>query len=220
MKTMRWSILLLSFAVMTSTFAANPDLKDWDHSPQGCFMTRAEHDEWTTLKTPEEQQHFVDQFLAKRGGAAFVSEVAARAAKADQYLTIGKLPGSKTLRGKVVILFGPPTAMDINPVADNASVHRDSPAVANAYTGGTGGDAGGGGRGSGGDDMNEGSRTMGSGSLNQNYHLSYAKTVAGPLDVVITAEGYTGKDHPRGRDDAKRLDAAFETAAQASIKTK
>lgn len=218
MKPIRSLVLLLSIAVMIPAFAASPDLKDWDRSPQGCFMTKAEHEEWNTLKTPEEQQHFVDQFLAKRG-PAFVAEVATRAAKADQYLTIGKLPGSKTLRGKVVILFGPPTAMDISPVVDSGSVHHDSPSVASAYSGGTGGGAASG-RSSGGVDMNEGSRTMGSGSLNQNYHLNYAKTAAGPLDVMITADGYTGKDRPATHDDDKKLDAAFEAAARASIKTK
>jgi GWxTD domain-containing protein len=218
MKPIRSLVLLLSIAVMISAFAASPDLKEWDRSPQGCFMTKAEHDEWNTLKTPEEQQHFVDQFLAKRG-PAFVAEVATRAAKADQYLTIGKLPGSKTLRGKVVILFGPPTSMDINPVVDNGSVHHDNPSVASAYSGGTGGGTASG-RSTGDVDMNEGSRTMGSGSLNQNYHLNYVKTPVGPLDVMITADGYTGKDRPATRDDVKKLDTAFEAAAQASIKTK
>lgn len=218
MKSMRSLVLLLSIAIMIPAFAASADLKDWDRSPQGYFMTKAEHDEWNTLKTPDEKQHFVDQFLAKRD-PGFAAEVATRAAKADQYLTIGKLPGSKTLRGKVIILFGAPTSMDSTPILDNSSVHHDSPAVASAFTGGTAGAADGG-KPDNDATINEGSRTMGAGSLSQNYHLNYAKTAAGPLDVNITAEGYTGKDYPRGRDDAKRLDAAFEAAAQASIKTK
>jgi GWxTD domain-containing protein len=218
MKSMRSLVLLLGIAIITPVFAATPDFKDWEHSPQGYFMTKAEHQEWTAIRTQEEAQHFIDQFLAKRG-PNFAAEVAFRAEKADKNLTIGKLAASKTLRGKVIILLGAPSAMDVSDFADNGSVHHDSPAVAGAYSGGTAG-GGDGGRESPGTDMNEGSRTMGSASVTRNYHFTFASTASGPFDVTISADPNTGKDRPRGRDDAKRLEAAFEAAAQASIKTK
>jgi GWxTD domain-containing protein len=211
MKTMRSFVLLLAVAIAVQIFAANPPAKDWDHSPQSYFMTKAEQLEWTALKGQEESaQHFIDQFLAKRG-PNFAAEVAARAEQADKHLTIGKLAGSKTLRGKLVILLGPPSGLEVYPVRETSSVHRSSPAVANAY---------GGGNGNGEDDSTESGRTMGAEGVSNNYHFTYASTVAGPLDVTINAEQSTGRDRARGRDDAKKLDAAFEAAAQASIKTK
>ena len=218
MRCMRSVLLLLTIAIITPAFAANPDFKDWERSPQGYFMTKAERLEWTAIKTQEEAQRFIDQFLAKRV-PTFAADVAERAANADKYLTVAKLPGSKTLRGKVVILLGVPSAMDVFDVADNSGVHHDSPLVASAYTGGS---ASGGISGDGGGDSSssEGSRSMGGATLWRNYHFTYASSPAGPLDLTIATEAATGKDRPRDRNVSKQLDAAFEAAAQASIKTK
>jgi hypothetical protein len=51
MKSMRSVVLLLSIALIAPAFAANPDFKDWEHSPQGYFMTKAEHQEWSAIRT-------------------------------------------------------------------------------------------------------------------------------------------------------------------------
>ena len=213
MRSIRLVVVLLSVAIVTPLLAGNPEkLKEWDQSPQGYFMTKAEHQEWTAIQTDVEAQRFVDQFLAKRG-PGFAAEVASRAEQADKHLTLGKLAGSKTLRGKLVILLGPPSGLDVSDVVDNSSAHRDSPDIANAYTGG-GVSAGGN------YDRNEAGRTMGVGSLMRLYHFTYASTPAGPLDVSIAADGNKGTDRPRDRETSKRLDVAFEAVAQASIKTK
>lgn len=220
MKSMRWFVLLLSIAVITPVFAATPDFKDWENSPQGYFMTKAEHQEWSAIKTEEEAKHFIDQFLAKRG-PGFAAQVATSAEKADKYLSIGKHPGSKSLRGKLVILLGPPTSpLDVSDVADNAGVHHDSPMMAAALSGGAGAGSSDSGRGSGGADGNEGSAVMGGANIIRNYHFVYAKSPAGPLDLTISADANSGKDRPRDRNASKQLDAVFEAAAQASIKTK
>jgi GWxTD domain-containing protein len=211
MKSMRSVVLLLSIAIMIPAFAASPGFKDWENSPQGYFMTKAERQEWTAVRTEEEAQRFIAAFLAKRA-PNFPAEVAARAEQADKRLTIGKTAGSKSLRGRTIIMFGVPSSVDVNDYADQASVHHTSPAVANAYSGGS--------MASGGDDSNEGSQTMGSANVTRNYHFTFATTPAGALDVTISADPSSGKDRARGRDDAKRLEAAFEIAAQASIKTK
>ena len=194
MKSIRWVLLLLSIAAMLPAFAASPDFKDWQNSPQGYFMTKAEHREWSGIKTEEEAQRFIDQFLAKRG-PGFAAAVSARAAKADKYFTVGKLQGSKTLRGKAVIVLGPPSTMDVSDLADTGryigGVYRDSFDY----------------------------RTLGGASI-VDYHLVYTSAPGGPIDVTISSESNTGKDEPRDRSDAKQLDAAFEAAAQASIKSK
>jgi GWxTD domain-containing protein len=214
---MRLAVLVLSIATITPVFASGPKFKEWEKSPQAYFMTQVERQEWNAVKTPEEAQQFIDKFVARRG-PNFAAEVADRAAKADKYMTLGKLPGSQTLRGKTIVLLGPPSNMELNDVTDSSSIHRDNPETAGAYSGGGGASTD---RSAGGNvDSNEGGRTMGFSNIIRNYHLTYASTPAGPIDVTISADPNTGKDRPRGRDDSKRLDAAFEAAAQASIKSK
>ena len=183
---------------MLPAFGASPDFKDWENSPQGYFMTKAEHQEWSAIKTQEEAQRFIDQFLAKRG-PGFAAGVSARAAKADKYFTVGKLPGSKTLRGKAVIMLGPPSAMDVSDIEGNILQHTSSVHH---------------------DDYIRGERMGGGYMLLKDYHLVYTSAPGGPIDVTISSDSNTGKDEPRDRSDAKQLDAAFEAAAQASIKTK
>ena len=218
MKVIRSLAVLFSIAIVVPVFAAAPGkFKDWEKSPQGYFMTKAEQQEWAKITTEEEAQHFVDQFLAKRG-PKFEAEVADRAGQADKHLSLGKVAGSKTLRGKMVILLGPPSGMDVSNISDNSGMHRDNPYVANAYSGGTG--SGGGTDPGGSYDAKEAGQSMGGASLMRLYHFTYASTPSGPLDVTILAEDATGKDRPRDRENAKKLDAVFEAAAQASIKTK
>jgi fructose-specific component phosphotransferase system IIB-like protein len=209
------AILLFSVSLLADGLVK---FKGWDNSPQGYFMTKAERLQWAAIKTDDEAQAFVDHFLASRG-PGFADEVASRAAQADAHLTIGKkLPASKTLRGKAIILLGAPTAFDASDVADNSAIHHDSPIMANALTGGTSAGDSSAGSGAGSSDSREGSSTMGASSVNRNYHFTFA-TPSGPVDVTIVADANTGKDHAKG-GDAKKLDAAFEAAAQASIKTK
>jgi len=216
-------ILLFSASLLADGLVK---FKGWDNSPQGYFMTRAERQQWASVRTDDEAQRFVDTFLASRG-PGFAAEVASRVEQADKHLTIEgtHLPGSKTLRGKLVILLGAPSSFDASDFTDRSSVHQDSPIMANALSGGSSGDSGGGGKGgadlgAGGSDMSEGARTMGAGRTIRSFHFGFASTPAGPMEVTINADTNTGKDRPRGKDDAKRLDAAFEAAAQASIKTK
>lgn len=218
MKSLRLAVLLLSIAIITPVFAATPDIRDWENSPQGYFMTKAEQQEWSAIKTQEDAQHFIDQFLARRG-PGFAADVATRAEKADKYLSLGKHPGSKSLRGKLVILLGPPSApLDTYETVDNSGVHHDSPLMASAYSGGSrsGGVADGGGDSA----SNEGARTMGGSSIVKNFHLVYANAPGGAIDVTIQADPNTGKDRPKDKNSAKQLDAVFEAAAQASIKVK
>jgi GWxTD domain-containing protein len=213
-RTTRQLFVALLLLCAASAFAGDGlvKFKGWDATPPGYFMTKAEHQEWSAVRNDEDAQRFVDAYLARRG-PAFAAQLALRVNQADKNLTIGKTPGSMTLRGKVVILFGAPSSFEITNLSDHSSAHHDNGVMAAALSGGSAS--------SGGDDeMNEGSRVMGTATLTRLYHLTYTTTPAGPLDVKITADPNTGKDHPSGRDDAKRLDAAFEAAAQASIKSK
>jgi GWxTD domain-containing protein len=190
--------------------------KNWDQSPQGYLMTKAEKTQWAAIKTDEEAEKFVSAFVASRK-PEFVDEVANRATQADKYLTVAKVQGSKSLRGKVIILLGPPSAMDVA-VTSREDSKRDNPLVANAMTntGGYGvsgrsGDTGGGG--------NTLSTTQGL----RIYHFSYQGAAAKALDrnsieINVEVDADTGKDRIASRSDAKDVEEIFEIAAQSWLK--
>jgi len=94
-------------------FAANlGKYRAWAESPQGYFMTKAERAEWSKLTTEAGAEQFVNDFVASRG-PRFADEVAAAAKEADDHLTVAGRKGSKTLRGKLVIVLGPPSSFSI-----------------------------------------------------------------------------------------------------------
>ncbi|HEX7681009.1 MAG TPA: GWxTD domain-containing protein, partial [Thermoanaerobaculia bacterium] len=181
MRTTRHLFVAVLLLCAASAYAADGlvKFKGWDATPQGYFMTKAEHQEWSAVRNDEEAQRFIDSYLARRG-PAFAALLASRVEQADKHMTIGKIPGSMTLRGKVVILLGVPSAYEVTSVSDSSSAHHDSGVMAAALSGGSasvGGDS----------EMNEGSRVMGTATLTHLYHFTYASTSAGPLDVIIAA---------------------------------
>jgi len=107
MKRIAAAVVILLVATCLVAAPPSQKYKDWARSPQAYFMTKAEQAQWSNLHTDTEAEQFVNDFVAKRGGDAFVKEVAQNAAQADKYLTIGKTPGSLTARGKMMILLGP-----------------------------------------------------------------------------------------------------------------
>lgn len=205
------------FAVSSLSAANLGAYKDWDQSPTGYFMTKAEREEFARLTTEAEAARFAEAFLAKRD-INFPAEVKKRAENADKYLTLGKLPGSKTLRGKVIILMGPPSGLNVAINTKNET-KRDSPAMAGAIS--NIGPSGGGGR-----NTEAGSLTgssIGTSSEVRTFTISYEGKAAKAVDrdkiaFVIEADGATGKDRFASRDAEKDAQQIFELAAQASIK--
>jgi GWxTD domain-containing protein len=191
--------------------------RDWDQSPQGYFMTKAEREQWQAVKTDSDAEKFVGAFLANRP-AAFVQDVADRAAQADKYLTIGKLPGSKTIRGKVVILLGPPQGLDVSNATKSSTTH-DSPAMSDAISNvGSGADSGG----KGGGTTSLGA-SLSTASMSRLYHFTYTGDAAkkvdrNKVDVTVEADPNTGKDRIPSRAEAAELDLVFELAARNSLK--
>jgi GWxTD domain-containing protein len=193
--------------------------KDWNQSPQGYFMTSAERTQWATIKTDDEAEKFVATFLANRK-PGFAEEVANRAQQADKYLTVAKVQGSKSLRGKVIILLGVPSAMDRS-VTSREESKRDNPFVTSAMTNTGGFDTGGGGRGSGG--SGGGGTTLSTAQGLMNYHFSYKGASAKSLDrdsidINVEVDAATGKDRIASRSEAADVDQIFEIAAQIWIK--
>jgi GWxTD domain-containing protein len=193
-------------ALAVPLFAATA-MQDWGSSPEAYFMTKAERIEWQAIRTdPAAAQAFIDKFRASRG-PDFAAMVADRVAKADQYFTIGKTPGSKALRGKVIILLGPPSSLSI--VTENDThVHRESAETASAYSGGGGSGAGGG-------DNEAHSSSLATTTSVKNFYFTYANP---KLEVIVPADPNTGKDLPMKHADKLALEDAFELAAADSIR--
>lgn len=179
-------------------------------------MTRAERDQWAKVDTDADAEKFIAEFLARRPDN-FQKEVAERANNADKYLTVAKTPGSKSLRGKVVILLGPPTAIDTSYLTRTTSSKRDNPVVASAMSnfnapGGT-------------ENMSDGSvsKEMSTQSAIRILHFNYQGAITRVADrkeinVFVEVENATGKDRIASHDQAADLDAIFEAVAQSWIK--
>jgi len=208
------AVVVLSLAA--PAFAKLSKYKGWPNTPAGYFMTRGERDQWAKLDSDADAEKFIADFFARRP-ANFKKEIEDRAANADKYMTIGKTPGSKTLRGKVVILFGVPSALDVRDQAVVTAGKRDNPMLAGVYSNANShsddsGDPGG--------TVNGG---MASGSMVRMFHFNYqgpiAKTVdRKQIDVTVEADPVSGKDGMSSRTEYNNLESMFEIVAQASIK--
>ena len=111
--------------------------KNWDKSPEAYYLTHDEKAEWKKVKTDEAAESFVAAYKAKRP-AAFWEEFGKRVAVADKYFTVGSTKGSETLRGKIVILFGPPSSI-VNGAGTGTSTDKEknaSDAVSQSSMGG------------------------------------------------------------------------------------
>lgn len=85
--------------------------RSWDRTPEAYFLTRAERARWRNVKTDADAQNFILDFKARRG-LEWQKTVTERIAAADKYFSAGETKGSETLRGKIVIMFGPPSGTD------------------------------------------------------------------------------------------------------------
>ena len=202
------SLLLLATALFTCPLLA-ADLgkhKEWASSPAAYFLTLDERAEWGRLQSEAEAEAFVQKYTAARGGEKFTAELNKRIQIADKHLTIGKLPGSQTLRGKVVIVLGPPKAMEVAVKPNKASRTGTSNMAMNAGASS--------GPGIGAADMAEVAEreAMGGGDTVKIYTFTYENLI---VPVEVTAS--TGKDRIRDRKVNEALDRAFEQAAKASL---
>ena len=85
--------------------------KDWAKSPEAYFLTADERAQWKNVKTDAEAETFVNAYYSKRS-ADLPATLKERIGVADKYFSEGKVKGSETLRGKVIILFGPPSKIE------------------------------------------------------------------------------------------------------------
>jgi GWxTD domain-containing protein len=118
--------------------------KPWNKSPDAYFLTLEEKAEWKKIKSDDDAEKFIASYRAKRP-AAFWEEISKRVAAADKYFSAGSTKGSETLRGKVVILFGPPSNIGSGGPGAGADPSRNGDAVRSAVAQSAAADAGRGG---------------------------------------------------------------------------
>jgi GWxTD domain-containing protein len=144
MKNMRITAIAVASLFAVVVFAGGlSKYKNWDKSPEGLLMTSAERGQWSNIKTDDDADKFVKDFLARRG-PDFTTNVTRAATNADKYFTVGKVQGSTTERGKLVIILGPPTSVVMNDrqVKGDRRYNVDSAMTVGSASPGSGGGGG------------------------------------------------------------------------------
>lgn len=182
--------MILAIALL---FAVN-----WADSPQGYFMTKAEHAAWSKLTTEAETAQFIDKFLVSRG-PAFATDVATRAKEADDNLSVAGKRGSQTLRGKIVILLGRPASVTIAPWRGDKSAtqatHLNTVRPSTA--------------------INLPPNMERTSDLRLRYSTDY-KLVYPKRTIVVAVDPVTGDDRILDARAAREVNALLEAAAEAS----
>src|SRR5206468_8108257 len=110
-KRMTW---LLVLAALIAPAPGERRVEDWSSSPEAYFLTTEERLEWKTLTTEEARTQFRTDYWQRRDPTPgtdrneFQELVLSRIRAADARFAIGKTPGSRTARGRVFIVLGPP----------------------------------------------------------------------------------------------------------------
>jgi GWxTD domain-containing protein len=117
------AVVVIALCARAAFAGVSRSYQDWPKTPIGYYMTHGEKKQWSALRNDAEAEQFIKDFIAKRGGDAFTREVAQNAEKADKYLSIGKTPGSETVRGKMMILLGPTVATAATKKKRSGEVH-------------------------------------------------------------------------------------------------
>lgn len=212
--------VLVAILLSTPLFARVSEYKHFPQSPQGFYMTKAEQAQWATITNDDDAKKFIDEFRAKRS-PELLKQAADRAAKADQYLSLGKNLGSDSLRGKLVILLGPPASMQVSEVGQEGHAQLTQEGSMNAAASGSPGGAG---VGISESDVALAIQAGGTTYKRTEYYTFTYSTASVPghgkdLTVVVAVDASSGADRITDRKTAAELDEIFERIAQSSIVT-
>jgi GWxTD domain-containing protein len=204
---------VVTIALCTSSLFAGVSgfYKDWPKTPVGYYMTNDERKQWNALQSDPAAEQFIKDFIAKRGGDAFTREVAQNAEKADKYLSIGKTPGSETVRGKMMILLGPTVATAATKKKKSGDVHMAPPTSMGNLSGPTM------------EDMQAASNDPGnSTTFVTEYTFAYPASAlppeyGKPLTVKIEVDASKERDRIASYGAEKELDKVYEMVAQAKL---
>jgi len=208
-KTAVLALTIAAFASGAFADGLSKQYKKWDRTPEAYFLTNAERAEWKKVKTDQEAQNFVLDYKSKRG-PEFEKMLKERIAAADKYFSAGETKGSETLRGKVIIVFGPPSAVDQAKAKVKSNEGGDANASFGAQSGrGEAVSLGSGGKGP----LNYATPHAQSPTFTLAYDEQAApKAIGKPFKVELKMISNSDQESW----DPKDLDAKFEAVAEAS----
>ena len=108
--------VFLSVAATSGFAALSPANSDWGKGPVQYIMTAEEKTAWKSVRTDADAEAFVELFWARRDPTPttprneFREEFEARVKTADAQFGHGRISGSMTPQGRLLIVFGPPTS--------------------------------------------------------------------------------------------------------------
>lgn len=210
-------LAVVAVLAVSSLFAADlGKYTDWADSPAGYYLTKAEREQWGKLQTEGDAEQFIAKYNADRGGETFTKELTKRIAMADKYLTVGATPGSKSMRGKIVILLGPPASMDVA-VKPGRAAGRSVSASSSMSAGGES-------AGASVSEMVDASKRDEMSSTDTGLRDFTFQYMASALPTnkdtafVVEVNAKSGKDRIADKKAAAAIDQLFESVARASIK--
>jgi GWxTD domain-containing protein len=205
------AVITITFCAVAAFAGVSRAYKDWPSTPIGYYMTNDEKKQWSAVQSDAEAERFIKDFVARRGGEAFTREVAQNAEKADKYLSIGKTPGSETVRGKMMILLGPTVATAATKKKKNGDVHMAPPTSMGDLSGPTM------------EDMQAASNDPGnSTTFVTEYTFTYPASslppaYGKPLTVKIEVDTSKERDRIASFGAEKELDKLYEMVAEAKL---
>ena len=211
MKKLALGLVILGAATAVFAGGLSKKYKNWDRTPEAYFLTGDEHAQWKKIQTDAEAQNFILDYKAKRG-PEWEKMLAERVAAADKYFSAGETKGSETLRGKVIIMFGPPSGIDAGQGTQKSNAGGDANSNFNASGGGRGGSVGISSGGSG--PLSYAAPHAQTATFTFQYDEQAAPKVIGkPFKVELKMISNSEQESW----DPKDLDAKFEAVAEASI---
>jgi GWxTD domain-containing protein len=109
------AVALAGLAVASLALGELSKYKDWAKSPEAYFLTGAERQEWSNVKTDEEAERFVSLYWVKRDPTPATPEnefreaVMRRIAAADEQFKMRRQRGSESARGRIFVTLGSPS---------------------------------------------------------------------------------------------------------------
>ena len=145
MKTIARSLVALTLLAGGLHAAGLSKYKDWGNSPEAYFLSSEERTKWSQVRSDADAEKFIAEYRASRG-KGFEAAIKSRIDYADKNFSLGKKKGSETLRGRTLIVFGPPSRVSAGTVTGGQS--KIDPSSGEITSQGGGGDKGGGNSGS------------------------------------------------------------------------
>jgi len=138
--------MLIAFilaALMTPLAEAqlSQEYADWEDGPAGFLLTKKERKQWSKIKNDAAAEQFIKLFWAKRNPEpnssfnVFKAEFERRVRHADENFTYRKRRGAISDRAKVLILLGPPRAVQQRLPTDSVTAGNTGAQVTDEVTG-------------------------------------------------------------------------------------